>query len=320
MSLESQKRIAVKIQNELKDINDFLNSENDIIEVMLNSDGHIWIDTLEHGMSKTTITFSGDAAILLTSSIATYNGTVINKTNPLLKASLPWGQRFQAMIPPIVPAPVFTIRKHSSKRYSLEDYVPLRMPAEVANLLRNALTRRSNIIVSGGTGSGKTTLGSAMLCELSMLCPDDRVIIMEDTAELVCHNTNKVNQLATNGISMRDLLAANLRMRPDRIILGETRGPEALDLLKSWNTGHPGGICTLHSNSALSALARFEQLTLEAQDINIAYLRSLISDAVDIILHTERDSKIGPKIMQVVRVSGLTLDAKYETQTLYQAS
>lgn len=320
MSVESQKRVAAKIQAELKEINDFLKSENDIIEVMLNSDGHIWIDTLEHGMSRTPITLFPDAAILLMSSIATYNGAIINKTTPLLKASLPWGQRFQAMIPPIVPSPVFTIRKHSSKRYTLDDYVPLRMPLEIANVLRDALSRRLNIIISGGTGSGKTTLGSAMLCELSMLCPDDRVIIMEDTSELVCHNTNKVNELATSGITMRDLLAANLRMRPDRIILGETRGPEALDLLKSWNTGHPGGICTLHSNSAMSALARFEQLTLEAQDINIAYLRSLISDAVDLIVHTERDSKIGPKIMQVVRVTGLTIDAKYETHTLYQAS
>lgn len=320
MSVESQNRIAVKIKHELKDIFDLLNGKNTIIEVMFNADGHFWIDTLEHGMSKTAITLSADAAILLISSIATYNGTVINRTNPLLKASLPWGQRFQAMIPPIVSAPVFAIRKHSSKRYSLDDYVPLRMPPEVANLLRESLTRRLNIIISGGTGSGKTTLGSAMLCELSMLCPDDRVIIMEDTAELVCHNANKVNELATNGISMRDLLAANLRMRPDRIILGETRGAEALDLLKSWNTGHPGGICTLHSNSAISALSRFEQLTLEAQDINIAYLRSLISDAVDIIVHTERDHKIGPKVVQVVKVTGLSLDAKYETQTLYQAS
>lgn len=320
MSIESQKRIAVKIQAELSEVNDLLNNENNIIEVMLNSDGNIWTDTLEHGMSKTSATFSPDAALLLMSSVATYNGSIINKAHPLLKASLPWGQRFQAMIPPIVSSPVFTIRKHSSKRYSLEDYVPLRMTAQCADMLRDALCRRLNIIISGGTGSGKTTLGSAMLCELSMLCPEDRVIIMEDTSELVCHNTNKVNELAANGVSMRELLAANLRMRPDRIILGETRGPEALDLLKSWNTGHPGGICTLHSNSALSALARFEQLTLEAQDINIAYLRSLISDAVDIIVHTERDSKIGPRVMQIVRVNGMTLDAKYETQTLYQAS
>lgn len=320
MSIESQKRIAEKIHAEFGDVNDLLNSENGINDIMLNSDGYIWLDTLEQGMSKTTISFSADAAILLMSSIATYNGSIINKAHPLLKASLPGGQRFQAMIPPIVSAPVFTIRKHTTKRYSLNDYVPLRMPAEIANILREALVRRLNIIISGGTGSGKTTLGSAMLSELSRLCPDDRVIIMEDTSELTCLNTNQVNELATNGVSMRDLLAANLRMRPDRIILGETRGPEALDLLKSWNTGHPGGICTLHSNSAMSALSRFEQLTLEAQDINIAYLRSLISDAVDIIVHTERDHKIGPKVVQVVKVTGLSLDAKYETQTLYSAS
>jgi len=319
MSAESQKRVATKIQAELKDLYEYLVSDNTMIEFMLNSDGHIWIDQLEHGMSKTSIVFSPDAAILLMSSIATYNGTVINKENPLLKASLPWGQRFQGMIPPVVSAPVFTIRKHSSRRFTLDDYIPQRMPLEIANLLREALTKRLNIIISGSTGSGKTTLGSAMLSELSVLCPEDRVVIMEDTSELDCLNPNKVNELATNGITMRDLLSANLRMRPDRIILGETRGGEALDLLKSWNTGHPGGICTLHANSAQSALSRFEQLILEAQDINISYLRSLVADAVDIIVHTERDHNIGPKVAQVVKVTGINTDARYETQTLYQA-
>lgn len=112
MSIESQKRIAVKIKSELGEIYNFLSGDNDIIEVVFNADASTWIDTLEHGMSETAITFSADAAILLISSIATYNGTIINKANPLLKASLPWGQRFQAMIPPIVSAPVFTIRKH----------------------------------------------------------------------------------------------------------------------------------------------------------------------------------------------------------------
>ena len=319
MSAESQKRVATKIQAELKDLYEYLVSDNTMIEFMLNSDGHIWIDQLEHGMSKTSIVFSPDAAILLMSSIATYNGTVINKENPLLKASLPWGQRFQGMISPVVSAPVFTIRKQSSRRFTLDDYIPQRMPLEIANLLREALTKRLNIIISGSTGSGKTTLGSAMLSELSVLCPEDRVVIMEDTSELDCLNPNKVNELATNGITMRDLLSANLRMRPDRIILGETRGGEALDLLKSWNTGHPGGICTLHANSAQSALSRFEQLILEAQDINISYLRSLVADAVDIIVHTERDHNIGPKVAQVVKVTGINTDARYETQTLYQA-
>jgi len=311
--------VAAKIQAELKDLYEYLVSDNTMIEFMLNSDGHIWIDQLENGMSKTSIVFSPDAAILLMSSIATYNGTVINKENPLLKASLPWGQRFQGMIPPVVSAPVFTIRKHSSRRFTLDDYIPQRMPLEIANLLREALTKRLNIIISGSTGSGKTTLGSAMLSELSVLCPEDRVVIMEDTSELDCLNPNKVNELATNGITMRDLLSANLRMRPDRIILGETRGGEALDLLKSWNTGHPGGICTLHANSAQSALSRFEQLILEAQDINISYLRSLVADAVDIIVHTERDHNIGPKVAQVVKVTGINTDARYETQALYQA-
>lgn len=134
MSVESQKRIEVKIQSEFGDVNDLLNKENRVNEVILNSDGTIWIDTLEHGMSQTDISFTADAAMLLMSSIATYNGAIINKTHPLLKASLPWGQRFQAMIPPIVPAPVFTIRKHTTKKYSLDDYVPQRMPAEIANI------------------------------------------------------------------------------------------------------------------------------------------------------------------------------------------
>lgn len=320
MRTESQLRVSNKIEVELKKIFNYLMQDNFVIEIMLNADGYIWIDQLEYGMSKTEVQFTPDETFLLMSSIATYNGTIINQENPLLKASLPWGQRFQGMIPPIVNAPVFTIRKHSSRRFTLDDYVPHRMPQEVCALLREALTSRANLIISGGTGSGKTTLGSAMLCELSLLCPHDRIVIMEDTAELECLNPNKICQLTTNNISMRDLLAANLRMRPDRIILGETRGPEALDLLKSWNTGHPGGICTLHANSALSALARFEQLILEAQDINIPYLRSLIADAVDIIVQVERDHKIGPKLMQVIKVCGISIDGRYETHILYKAS
>ena len=222
------------------------------------------------------------------------------------------------MIEPVVSSPVFTIRCPRSVTFELDDYVSeKRMTAKMADMLRNAISGRKNVIVSGGTGSGKTTLTNAMLKELSTICPDDRIVVMEDTREINVTSHNTVFELATEKVTMCDLLAANLRMRPDRIILGEIRGPEALDLLKSWNTGHPGGISTVHANTALSALARFETLILEANgNLNISFIRSLVADAVDIVVHIQRHKRKGPILSEILAVTGLDLDGRYITKGL----
>lgn len=319
MISENKKRLIAKIENELGPLFDYLKDET-VIEIMLNPDGRILVEKYGSGIVPTDITMSREKALLLMGSVADYNGTAINKNNPLLKATMPWGQRFQGMQEPVVEAPAFTIRCNRSCSLTLDDYVPVRLSREAAEMLKRALVDRKNILVSGGTGSGKTTLTSALLKELSVLCPNDRLTIMEDTREITVASKNVVYQLAGDQVSMTDLLAANLRMRPDRIILGETRGSDAYDLLMSWNTGHPGGICTLHANTALSALARFETLILvagTAQNLTIPAVRSLIANAVDIVIHIEK-SVAGPIIKEILSVKGLNLEGGYVTEDIYK--
>lgn len=315
MREEYRERIAAKIGREAEKIKPFLDDPS-VVEVMLNADKSVWIDRLQHGLTKTDVTFDRDQAMLLIGSIARYNDTAINEAQPLLKASMPGGQRFQAAIEPVVSAPIFSIRCNRACSFRLDDYIPARMTKEMGKILRDALSTKKNILVSGGTGSGKTTLTTALLQELSDVAPDDRIVVMEDTREITLSSANVVYLKSSEEVTMCDLLAAVLRLRPDRIIVGEVRGKEALDLLKAWNTGHPGGVCTLHANSTTSALARFESLILEAQNLNIPFIRSLVSDAVDIIVHIQRNKKIGPVVTQIVGVNGMTLDGQYMTHVL----
>lgn len=316
MREEYRERIAAKISREVEKIQPYLNDPS-VVEIMLNADKSVWIDRLQHGLTKIDVNLDRDQAMLLIGSIARYNDTSVNETQPLLKATMPDGQRFQAAIEPVVSAPIFSIRCNRTCSFRLEDYIASkRMTKEMAKILRDALQERKNILVSGGTGSGKTTLTTALLQELSDLCPDDRIVVMEETREIELSSANVVYLKSSEEVTMCDLLAAVLRLRPDRIIVGETRGKEALDLLKSWNTGHPGGLCTLHANTAISALARFESLILEAQNLSIPFIRSLVSDAVDIVVHIQRDKKTGPKIVQIMGVNGMTLDGQYTTNRL----
>lgn len=313
-----QKNAEKKIIREFgAEINALIGDET-ITEVMLNQDGTIWIDRLYEGMSNTGITMSRERAMLVIGSIAAYEHTTITEKSPLLSASLPGGQRFQAIIEPVTTSPVFSIRCGRAAALQLSDYLPDKMSEDVYHLIQEAILDRQNIIVSGGTTSGKTTLSSAILAEVSKLCPDDRIAVMEETPELQINSKNVVFEKITKDISATTLLAANFRMRPDRIIMGETRGGEALDLLKSWNTGHPGGICTLHANSALEALSRLESMVLESKvpGLTITFIRSLIADAVNLIIHIKKFIKRGPVIAEVLAVEGLNLDGTYRTRVI----
>ena len=316
MREEFRERIAAKIKHEAKKIQPFLD-DGSVVEIMLNEDKIIRIVRLEYGKIKTGVTFDRDEAMLLIGSIARYNDTSVNEQAPLLKASMPDGQRVQAIIEPVVSAPIFSIRCNRASSFRLDDYlVTGRMTNEMAKILRAALQGRKNILVSGGTGSGKTTLTTALLQELSAVAPDDRVVVMEDTSEISLALDDVIYLKTTEVASMCKLLEASLRLFPTRIIVGEIRGKEALDLLKAWNTGHPGGVCTLHANSAQSALSRFESLILEAQNLSIPFIRSLVSDAVDLIVHIQRDKKRGPIVSQIVGVNGMTIDGQYRLEEL----
>ena len=201
--------------------------------------------------------------------------------SPRVSAELPeTGERFEGLIPPVVAAPAFAIRKPAVAVFTLDDYAAAGIiTAEQAKVLRDAVAHRRNVLVAGGTSTGKTTLVNALLAEVAKT--SDRVVLIEDTRELQCKAPNLVALRTKDGVaSLSDLVRSSLRLRPDRIPIGEVRGAEALDLLKAWGTGHPGGIGTIHAGSAIGALRRLEQLVQEAV---ITVPRALIAETINLI-------------------------------------
>jgi type IV secretion system protein VirB11 len=253
-----------------------------VTEVMLNPDGRVWVDRHRSGREPTGMSLSAADAERIIRLVAACVQAEVHRERPLLSARLPLnGERFEGVLPPVVYAPAFSIRKHAVGVFTLEVYVRDGiLDAGHAAFLRTAVQERLNIVIAGGTSSGKTTFANALLDEIAE--SGDRILILEDTVELQCRNEDRVQLCTLPGVaSMADLVRSTLRQRPDRIIVGEVRGAEALDLLKAWGTGHPGGIATLHANSAYGALLRLEQLTLEASS---QPPRPLIAEAVNVIV------------------------------------
>jgi type IV secretion system protein VirB11 len=200
-----------------------------------------------------------------------------------------------------VPAPVFTIRLKAVKVFTLADYVSAGiMTARQRAAIEGEVAGRKNILICGGTGSGKTTLGNAILAAVAGATPHDRLVILEDTVELQCAAQNVVALRASDTVDMQRLLRATMRMRPDRIIVGEVRGGEALSMLKAWNTGHPGGLCTIHANDAHAALLRLEQLVAEATQ---SEMRAVIAEAVDLIVPIAK-TQASRVVNDIIRVDG----------------
>jgi type IV secretion system protein TrbB len=213
--------------------------------------------------------------------VAHHVGTEVHAGSPRVSAELPeTGERFEGVLPPVVAAPAFAIRKPAVAVFTLDDYVTKGvMSAGQAAALKTAVQERKNILVAGSTSSGKTTLSNALLAEVAKTA--DRVVLIEDTRELQCKAPNLVALRTKDGvISLSELVRSSLRLRPDRIPIGEVRGPEALDLLKAWGTGHPGGIGTTHAGTALGALRRLEQLIQEAV---VTVPRALIAETINVI-------------------------------------
>src|SRR4029077_6457479 len=236
-----------------------------IVEVMLNPDGRLWIDRLTGGLSDTGKRLSAQDGERIVRVVAHHVGAEVHPGSPRLSAELPeTGERFEGRIPPIVAAPAFAIRKPAVAIFTLADYARTGiMRAEQAELLCDAVSERRNILTDGGTSTGKTTLVNALLAEVARTA--DRVVLIEDTRELQCNAPNLVALRTKDGVaSLSDLVRSSLRLRPDRIPVGEVRGAEAPELLKAWGTSHPGEIGTIHAGSAIGALRRLEQLIQEA--------------------------------------------------------
>ncbi|NJC34381.1 type IV secretion system protein VirB11 [Sphingomonas jejuensis] len=273
-----------------------------VVEVMLNPDGRLWLDRLGEGVSETGQVLSaadGDRIIRL---VAHHVGVEVHARAPRVSAELPeGGERFEGLLPPVVAGPAFAIRKPAVAVFTLNDYVAggIMLPVQ-AETLRHGVETRANILVAGGTGSGKTTLVNALLAEVAKT--SDRIVLIEDTRELQCASPNLVAMRTKDGVaSLSDLVRSSLRLRPDRIPIGEVRGAEALDLLKAWGTGHPGGIGTIHAGTALGALRRMEQLIQEAV---VTVPRALLAETIDMVAVLARDAR-GRRLIELARVEGL---------------
>lgn len=279
-----------------------------VIEVMLNPDGRLWIDRLSEGLADTGETMSAATSERIVRVVAHHVGVEVHARSPRVSAELPeTGERFEGLLPPVVAAPAFAIRKPAVAVFTLDDYVAAGiMSADQAATLRDAVTSRANILIAGGTSTGKTTLTNALLAEVAKT--QDRVVIIEDTRELQCAAPNLVAMRTKDGVAtLSDLVRSSLRLRPDRIPIGEVRGAEALDLLKAWGTGHPGGIGTIHAGTALGALRRLEQLIQEAV---VTVPRALIAETIDVVaVLTGRGS--ARRLTELARVEGLSPDGDY---------
>jgi len=284
----------------------------DTIEVMANADGAIWIETAGKGVSKADLTVSAEDRERVIRLVASGAFAKADHTSPIVSAELPeTGERFEGCLPPVSTAPCFSIRKPATTPFTLDDYVEQgALSPPLHDALLKAAGERANIVIAGGTSSGKTTFTNALLAD--PVFEEDRILILEDTRELRCQAPNALALRTQAGrVTLKDLVRSPLRLRPDRIIVGEVRGAEALDLLKAWNTGHPGGITTLHAGSASAALTRIEQLCLEGMSHPPS---DLIAEAVDIIIYMDREGG-QRRVVEALRV--LEFDGQsYRTEPL----
>ncbi len=302
--LREHSRTQNKIKQDLGPLVLSALSDEEIYEVLLNPDGVLWVDGYkgkrEYGL------MGPDAAKNLINTVASVSDEIVTHKNPSFSGEL-WVEldeefklfRFQAFIPPVVTYPAFAIRKRAGQVIPLQDYVKDEIiTPQQEKIIKESVSTRKSILVIGGTQSGKTTFCNAILDCIAKTHPQDRVIIIEDTQELECNVKDSVTMRSSPSKPMNDLIFDSMRIRPDRIIIGEVRGPEAHSLIKAWNTGHPGGVSTIHANSAESGLLRLEQLIMEA---GVVPVPEAIVEAVNVLVFIQKTNK-GKKGRQVTSI------------------
>ncbi len=314
---ESQARRASALKSALGPLTDLLDDPR-VVEVMLNADGVVWVERVGEGVVRTRITVSAADADRMLRLVASEVGVELNPQSPSLSAKLPppWGARLQAAIPPIVDAPVFALRKPARIVFSLDDYVSrgILSPRQ-RSALADAVRAHDNILIGGGTGSGKTTFANALV---KVIAEDttDRVHIVEDTPEIQCEAPNRLQVLVQPGVhSWRDAIMAAMRFRPDRILVGEVRDGSALELLKAWNTGHPGGIATIHANDTRAMLDRLCQLI---EEVVHPAPRALVAQSIQLCVHIQRDKAhpAGRRVSGIDRVGPLSASGDWTLERI----
>lgn len=282
-------------------------SEDIVTEITMNDDGKVWIDTLDRGWVLTDVHLEEEAVYSIIALVANSVNQEVTIQNPIISAELPGsGFRFEGNIPGITERSVFNIRKYSILNFVLNDYVKSNiMSEEQKRVIEEAVKYHRNILVVGGTGSGKTTLCNAILQEISKY--EERIIIIQDTNELKCTCPNKLFLRSNQFVSMRDLLTSTLRRTPRRIVIGEVRDGAALNVLKAWNTGHPGGLCTLHADSAKLGLFQLESYVSEVSQNS---QRDTIARTVDLIVDLQKEG-VSRKVKEIIQVEGLDKNGDY---------
>jgi P-type conjugative transfer ATPase TrbB len=282
-------------------------TDPNVIEIMLNPDSTVWFDYLGRGMEFSGYKMQPSQAQLVLQDVAAMLGQVVNKDNPIVEGELPLdGSRFEGLMPPVVAAASFAIRKRASRVFTLTDYINQGiLTGPQAHFLQKTIRAARNILVVGGTGSGKTTLLNALLDETAKVAPQERMVIIEDTVELQCPVKNLVQMRTSDSMDMTRLLRATMRMRPDRICVGEMRGKEALALLKAWNSGHSGGFATIHADSTTDALSKLDEYIQEA---GVPTKMGLISRAVHCVVFIEK-AEGGRQVKELANVTGFNRES-----------
>lgn len=311
MHPESERRLLDMLRSACGPALWSLLKDNAITEVMANPDGKVWVERAGEGLIDTGQVLGAGQAERIIAIVASSTGEVCNDENPSLSAVLPQsGARFQGFLGAVVPAPAFVIRRRATRVFSLQNYVDdgiLSYPH--AKAIYDAVHARQNILIVGGTGTGKTTLANAILQVISGT--GHRIVTIEDTPELQCSAPNHIAFYIREdvGFTWQKAVKDALRVRPDRIVVGEVRDGSALDLLKAWNTGHNGGCATIHANSALRGLTRLESLI---EEVAQRAPRELIAEAINLVVHISRTND-GRFIDAVERVNGWS-GSHYELQ------
>ena len=293
----------------------------DTTDLMINENGAVYVEALGEPVRRLDgVTVDADALESILGTVASLHGEVITQESPILEAALPIGNaRLQAVLPPLVAAPVVAIRKPPARTLSLDDLVAFgTLPRGLADELAAAVVTRRSVVVAGGVGSGKTTLLNALLAALLAAEPEERIVVLEEGArELHAEGANLIRLLTSDlaGVDMTRLLRTALRLNPDRILVGEVRGAEALDWLRASNTGHPGGLLTLHASGAAEAIDRLDALVQEA---GIPSQLRRVAQALDLIVFLARTST-GRRVVEVLEVEGLDDAGRPSTRSLYAA-